>query len=478
MPADRVVDQPLAQLIERDAGGASRIGQEGELGQPGHGVDLEHPRRPFRVDDDVDASHAGASELDEGASSGVRGGCARGFRDAGRDDVVRLARRVFGVVVVDRVLADDLEGRQDLQVWGGEHSDRDLGPRGKPLDQDAAVVSPREDQAAGHRVGVFRDRQADRRTFADRLDYERQAESGHHSLHDVGRDALFDLELFELGHMEPDALHDLCRSRLVHAEGRRKHARAGVCEAEELEHALHRPVLTHSAVQSVEDAVESAIAEDVPRARVKVDRRDVVTSSAQGLGHLFAGAERHVSLRRFPSPQDRELHFQRPTISTSGSICAPKRRSTSVITRSMSFRTSAAVAPPSLTMKLPWSWETTAAPSRAPLSPAAWTRRPAESPGGFLKTLPQFLVLMGCVSLRSRVSFAISCLAWFPSPRSSCRVAETTKAPFNEPSRNADVRYPNCMSAGFHFFRPVPGTKPSTSTRTSRISLPQQPASW
>src|SRR5207253_5730168 len=451
-----------------DTCGTGRVRQQRELGQARHRVHLQHRAGARRLDDDVDARHAGAPELAEGAGRCFRSRGPRGLRDPGRDDVVRFAGGVFGVVVVQGVLADDLERRQDLHLGRREHADRDLGPRGKPLDQHAAVVATGEDEPAGDSIDVLGDGQADGRSLTHRFDHERQAEPRHKALDAVGSYALLHLELFELGHVEPDRRQDLARARLVHAKGRGEHARTRVGQTEELQHSLHGAVLAETAVQGIENALEPAVAQDVPRAGVEIDGGDVVTAPEQRLGDLLAGTQRDLAFRGLASTKNRHLHFQRPTISTSGSIWMPNRRLTSAITRSMRRSTSEALAPPSLTMKLPCSVEMTAAPSRAPLSPAAWTRRPAESPGGFLKTLPQFLVLMGCVSLRSRVSFAISCLAWFPSPRSSCRVAETTKAPFNEPSRNADVRYPNCMSAGFHFFRPVPGTKPSTSTRTSR----------
>src|SRR5690349_9907829 len=118
-------------------------------------------------------------------------------------------------------------------------------------------------------------------------------------------------------------------------------------------------------MQRVEDALELAVAQEVPRVEVEIDGRDVVVAREQSLGDLLAGAQRYLALGRLASAQDSDPH-QRPTISTSGSSCAPKRRLTSAMTRSISRRTSAAVAPPSLTMKLPWSGDTTALPSRAP----------------------------------------------------------------------------------------------------------------
>src|SRR5256886_3937665 len=311
---------------------------------------------------------------------------------------------------------------------------------GKSLNQDTAVVATCQYQPGRGSVRILRDRESNGRPLTHRLDDEGQSESRHDPFDEIGRHALVDLELLELWDVETDRDHHLARSRLVHAQRRRQHPRTGVGHAEELEHPLHAPVLSQTAVKRIEHALETAVPEDVPRTAVEVDVGDVMAAAAERLCHLATGAQGHLALSRLASPQDGQLHFQRPTISTSGSIWRPNRRFTSTITRSIRRRTSAAVAPPSLTMKLPCTVDTTAAPSRAPFSPAAWTSRPAESPGGFLKTLPQFLVLMGWVSLRSLVSLAMSCLAASPSPRSSCTVAEITSAPVSAPSRSAEVR--------------------------------------
>ena len=58
--------------------------------------------------------------------------------------------------------------------------------------------------------------------------------------------------------------------------------------------------------------------------------------------------------------------------------------------RVMSMRpsTSAAVAPPRLTMKFACFEETSAPLSRLPLSPTFSMKRPAVSPGGFFQTQP------------------------------------------------------------------------------------------
>jgi hypothetical protein len=68
-----MIHESLAQLIEIDARGFGGVREERDLGQPRHRVDLQHPRVVMRVDDDVDPRHAGAAELEESASSDIRG---------------------------------------------------------------------------------------------------------------------------------------------------------------------------------------------------------------------------------------------------------------------------------------------------------------------------------------------------------------------------------------------------------------------
>src|SRR6266571_60836 len=67
---------------------------------------------------------------------------------------------------------------------------------------------------------------------------------------------------------------------------------------------------------------------------------------------------------------------------------------------SMSEATSRNVAPPRLMMKLAWISDTTAPPTAIPLRPLRSMRRPACSPGGFLKIQPAFLAPAGWVATR------------------------------------------------------------------------------
>ena len=66
----------------------------------------------------------------------------------------------------------------------------------------------------------------------------------------------------------------------------------------------------------------------------------------------------------------------------------------------MSPTTSAAVAPPRLTIQFACSVEICAPPRIVPFRPTESMSRPAWSPGGLVKTLPQLGWLSGWVRLR------------------------------------------------------------------------------
>src|SRR5205807_7841943 len=221
-------------------------------------------------------------------------------------------------------------------------------------------------------------------------------------------------------------------------ERARQDARAGVRQTEQLQHALDGPILPEPSVEGDEDAVEAAAAKALPRCPVHLDRLGEMAVLAERPDDLGPRAQRYLPLSGAAAAENSDLHPHRPTRSTSVSNATPKRSDTLVWTRRISRSTSEAVAPPSLTMKLACCSEMRAAPSRAPFMPEASTSRPAESPGGFLKTLPQFLVLIGWVRLRSAVKLAIWSRAAPPSPPRSRITASVTTAPARSPSRRAE----------------------------------------
>ena len=131
---------------------------------------------------------------------------------------------------------------------------------------------------------------------------------------------------------------------------------------------------------------------DAPLPHPRVDSRP-----GRWAGRPPVGADAH---RAVPAPTCElglELDTRRPPAP------APAPRATS-------SRTSPAVAPASAWKKLACFAETTAPPTRSPLSPGASMRRPAESPGGLRNTEPA-LAPPGWCSRRQRTISATRCLA-------------------------------------------------------------------
>lgn len=112
----------------------------------------------------------------------------------------------------------------------------------------------------------------------------------------------------------------------------------------------------------------------------------------------------------------------------------PVARATVSRARSISRSTSRAVAPPWFTMKFACTVEISAAPSRAPLSPAASISRPAKSPGGFRNTDPQLGTSVGCAACRRASSRSISACTASRSEGVTASVAATSTAPSGRPS--------------------------------------------
>jgi len=69
------------------------VGQQGQLGQPWHGVDLEQPRHAGRVSDDVDPPPPGPPQPRARPGRGPLRRAPGRLRNAPRDSVALLALR-------------------------------------------------------------------------------------------------------------------------------------------------------------------------------------------------------------------------------------------------------------------------------------------------------------------------------------------------------------------------------------------------
>ena len=90
--------------------------------------------------------------------------------------------------------------------------------------------------------------------------------------------------------------------------------------------------------------------------------------------------------------------------------------------------------PGSASMKLACTGENRAPPTRSPLQPAASSSRPAESPGGLVKTLPKVRTPWGWVARRWPRNSASRARMASPSPgrRANATAATTSPGPIAE----------------------------------------------
>ena len=92
---------------------------------------------------------------------------------------------------------------------------------------------------------------------------------------------------------------ELLGLQLVHRERRGEHARPGVRDAEQLEHALDAAVLPAAAVQREEGHVDVRLAHelvDAAGAGAEVDAGDVVTAALERRRHAVSRPEGDVAL--------------------------------------------------------------------------------------------------------------------------------------------------------------------------------------
>jgi hypothetical protein len=94
-----------------------------------------------------------------------------------------------------------------------------------------------------------------------------------------------------------------------------------------------------------------------------------------------------------------------------------------------SASTSRAVAPPRFVTKFAWTVDHVAFPTRYPFSPTASTRRPAYSPGGFVKVEPKVGRSSGWVARRRSRSSRMSASLAATSPGRSRTSTRAITAP-------------------------------------------------
>ena len=104
---------------------------------------------------------------------------------------------------------------------------------------------------------------------------------------------------------------DLLGLGLVHRQRRRQHARAGVGDAEQLQHALDAAVLAVAAVQGQERDVDARLPEHEVDVAVDEQRPRVVAPVGQGRDDRLARSQRHIALRGQAAHENADLALSR-----------------------------------------------------------------------------------------------------------------------------------------------------------------------
>src|SRR5215210_1313695 len=253
MPLQRQLDQAVEQLRVRNPRGLEELGVDARRGEAGDRVQLVDEHLAV-AHEEVDARHPLAVRRHVRAQSEVADALDRVRRQARRHDQVHPALVVLGRVVVPvrpaEPVGDDLARQRRDRIAVPEHAALDLDPVDELLDQDLLVVLEGERDRFLELLGRARLRHADRRAEARRLDEDREAERVRECLPRANRDAARD--------GDPLVAHDRLEQVLVHAERRRRDARADVRDGCELEQALHGAVLAEGSVEDWQHDVDLA----------------------------------------------------------------------------------------------------------------------------------------------------------------------------------------------------------------------------
>ena len=169
-----------------------------------------------------------------------------------------------------------------------------------------------------------------------------------------------------------------------------------------------------------------------------------------GHGAAFAAPAQSL-LRRTRTAQSRA---SAPTNATSRSSTTPNSSRARRRASAISATQSALVAPSAFSMKFACLGEITRAADPVPLQAAELEHAPApSSPGGFLNTLPNVRLFVGCVAFRCAISSATVALI---SSRGRGSSRSSTRAT-TSPGPSAECRYESASSVERHPVAPVRG---------------------
>ena len=222
--------------------------------------------------------------------------------DVGRADVFGQAISVFGVEIVPAGLGLQFG---DAERAFPQHGGRQLAAADIGFGEQFVELGPRSRHVAADRIAVIAvigdDRDADRRTFVDRLE-------------DIG--ALQRIALVDVGGLDdPAARHGdaggdehLLGQHLVDRDDRGGEARMGIGDAHQVEHALHAAVLARRTVQRVEDEIGLRRGKARGDVAAHVDPRDAVAVRLERIGATVARQERYGAFGGPAAHEDRDVH--------------------------------------------------------------------------------------------------------------------------------------------------------------------------
>src|SRR6476620_10184913 len=289
--------------------------------------------------------------------------------DLGGHEILRGAFGVFVFVVVESLAGDDFDDRQGFVA---ENADSKF-PSGKELFDEHLRAELKAVLKSGRQLRrVPDDVHANTRTLTRGLDYERKIQPGRLAgadhLPSTGGNPLF---------VESRLAEDLVESEMTAAN-----PLTGVGHSPLLQDFLDLSVLA-------EGPVDHVIGEIHPRRKLQgtvphIDLVDLRPQRAQSAGNRGARSQRHLALRARTTQQHHDFlafqnpgHASIPMICTSVSRSMPRSRAAAALISSIKVRISSAVAPPSLTMKLPCTSETRALPTVKFLKPSSSINLPA-----------------------------------------------------------------------------------------------------
>ncbi len=227
-------------------------------------------------------------------------GLVRGLaRDGRRQHVRGAAIAVLGLEVVEAGLRHDLGDAQGLVVEDG-HGQLLAGDIG--FDQHLLAVGPAGlRQLLGRGIGALEHQEhPDRRALGVGLDHIGR---GHHVV-PRGREAV---EEAAARHRDAGGGQHRLGLGLVHRQRRGQHARVGIGDAQQLQHALHAAVLAPAAVQHVQRHVGLQPGQHLGHVTAHVDRRHPASQPLQRRDAPLAGGQRHLPLGREAAVEDGDM---------------------------------------------------------------------------------------------------------------------------------------------------------------------------